>query len=246
MRKFGWYFWLAIFLIILSIMLYLLHYAIFVDPHHIFIYMLGDLAFLPIEVLLVTIIIHSLLSQREKRIIMEKLNMVIETFFTEIGADALRFFIRFDSKIDSIRLYLMISPEWTAYDFHKAREYLKSHDYEISFDSEELKELLDILVKKREFILRLLENPNLLQHESFSDLLRALSHLIEELLAREDLSEVTGKDYEHICGDIGRAYGILVNQWLDYMEYLKNNYPYLFSLASRLNPFDPNASAQIR
>jgi len=35
---------------------------------------------------------------------------------------------------------------------------------------------------------------------------------------------------------------LLVQEWLDYMEYLKVNYPYLFSLAMRTNPFDRKAS----
>jgi hypothetical protein len=29
------------------------------------------------------------------------------------------------------------------------------------------------------------------------------------------------------------------------MKHLKNSYPYLFSLAVRTNPFDPNAKAEI-
>jgi hypothetical protein len=31
-------------------------------------------------------------------------------------------------------------------------------------------------------------------------------------------------------------------EWLTYMQYLKQYYPYLFSLAMRKNPFDRNAS----
>jgi len=30
------------------------------------------------------------------------------------------------------------------------------------------------------------------------------------------------------------------------MEHLKNEYPYLFSLAVRTNPFDPNASIHVQ
>lgn len=35
---------------------------------------------------------------------------------------------------------------------------------------------------------------------------------------------------------------LLALQWLDYLEHLKIQYPYLFSLAARKNPFDPDAS----
>ena len=37
----------------------------------------------------------------------------------------------------------------------------------------------------------------------------------------------------------------LIAEWLAYMRHLKKNYPYLFSLALRTNPFDPQASAVI-
>lgn len=49
-------------------------------------------------------------------------------------------------------------------------------------------------------------------------------------------------DLQHLAGDIKRAYIRLAGEWLDYMKYLKDNYPYLFSLAMRMNPFDQNAS----
>jgi len=39
---------------------------------------------------------------------------------------------------------------------------------------------------------------------------------------------------------------LLVHEWLDYMKYLKKNYPYLFSLAVRTNPFDRNASVVLK
>ena len=57
-----------------------------------------------------------------------------------------------------------------------------------------------------------------------------------------DLSE---KDLEHIVGDIARAYTFLVREWLSYMHHLKDNYPYLFSLALRTNPFDETATPSI-
>jgi hypothetical protein len=48
-------------------------------------YLVSDIAFLPVEVLLVTMIIHRLLEDNEKKARLDKLNMVIETFFSEMG-----------------------------------------------------------------------------------------------------------------------------------------------------------------
>jgi hypothetical protein len=91
-----------------------------------------------------------------------------------------------------------------------------------------------------------LENPVLLEHESFTELLRAVFHLTEELAVREDLQKLPHTDYAHLAGDITRSYVLLVHEWLDYMKHLKDNYPYLFSLAMRTNPFDQNASVIVK
>ena len=92
------------------------------------------------------------------------------------------------------------------------------------------------------FMLSLLENPNLLEHESFTDLLLAIFHLSEELVARDTLDGLPQSDYEHLAGDIKRAYTLLIREWLAYMMHLKDNYPYLFSLVIRANPLDADAS----
>jgi len=95
-------------------------------------------------------------------------------------------------------------------------------------------------------LLRLLENPNLLEHETFTDLLQAVFHLTEELTHREDVKQASDKDLEHLAGDIKRVYSLLVYEWVAYMEHLKAEYPYLFSLAMRTNPFDQDASPEFK
>ena len=67
-------------LLALSAFFYFIHFLIFRDAHHIFIYMVGDIAFVPIEVLLVTLIIHRYLDQREKRALLRKMNMLSALF----------------------------------------------------------------------------------------------------------------------------------------------------------------------
>ena len=109
-----------------------------------------------------------------------------------------------------------------------------------------LSQLQKFIVDKRAFLLRLLENPNLLEHQSFTELLWAVFHLAEELSHRKDVTNLPDRDYEHLGGDIKRAYQLLIREWLAHMEHLKNDYPYLFSLAMRTNPFDPEASVQLK
>jgi hypothetical protein len=246
MKRFKWQIVLGAFLIILSLFLYLLHYAIFRDVHHIFIYMIGDIAFVPIEVLLVTVIIHRLLTEREKRARLEKLNMVIGAFFGEVGSRLLAHFSDFDPELDKIRKDLIVTSDWSEEDFSGVRERLRNHEYEVEIQKVDLEDLRVFLVGKRDLLLRLLENPSLLEHESFAQLLWAVCHLTEELGYREDLGQLPDTDYKHLAGDMKRAYTLLVYEWLDYMRHLKDHYPYLFSLAMRINPFDQNASPIVR
>ena len=55
----------AVGFIVVSAILYYVHYLIFHDTHHIFIFMLHDFAFLPLEVFLVVIVIERILTRRE-------------------------------------------------------------------------------------------------------------------------------------------------------------------------------------
>lgn len=240
----GWKTILGISLVLLSAVIYFLHFLVFRDTHHIFIYFMGDVAFVPIEVLLVTLIIHRLLHEREKRALMEKLNMLIGAFFSDAGMRLIRIFSGFDTTCSTIRGTIRAN-DFSKKDFPLLTNRLRDYSCRIHIDGSDLLELNQFLAEKRGFLLRLLENPNLLEHDTFTDLLWAVFHLAEELGYREDLSSIPPADARHIEGDMKRAYDLILHEWLDYMKYLKDNYPYLFSLAVRTNPFDPEARPQI-
>jgi hypothetical protein len=246
MKRLSWQILLGLSLVALSAFFYFIHYAVFRDVHHILIYLVGDVAFVPIEVLLVTLIIHRLLSAREKRSMLEKLNMVIGAFFSEIGTDLLKQLAGFDPDSDRIRETLIVSDSWSDQKFSSISKRIKGYNYGIETQKDDLENLKSFLVEKRSFLLGLLENPNLLEHDSFTDLLWAVFHLMEELSYRRDVKRLPDTDYEHLGGDIKRAYVALTSEWLEYMAHLKNNYPYLFSLAVRTNPFDLNASPEVK
>ncbi|GAB4275925.1 MAG: hypothetical protein Kow0056_05990 [Coriobacteriia bacterium] len=229
----------------LSALLYALHYLIFKDAHHIFIYMVGDIAFVPIEVLLVTLILHQLLERREKAVLLSKLNMVIGAFFSEVGTEALVLISGFDPSADELSAVLRPSAEWTDADFARASSRVEGLVADVDAAEGDLEALATFLAERREFLLRLLENPNLLEHESFTDLLWATLHLTEELESREDLSDLPASDLAHLSGDIRRAYALILEHWLGYMRHLRDAYPYLYSLALRKNPFDPEASVEV-
>lgn len=233
-------------LMMLSVVLYFLQIRIFRSPRDTFFYLFQDLAFIPIQVLLVTVIVDQVLRIREKIAMLNKLNMVIGTFFSEVGTRLLKSFLCFDHHGDSIRSKLLVTKDWTDEQYGKVRKELRHYDYRMDVRRSDLNALKSVLAGKRDFLLRLLENPNLLEHETFTELLWAVFHLMEELEARDDVRELSLPDSEHLAGDIKRAYVILIVEWLAYMKHLQADYPYLFSLAVRTNPFDVHAAAPVK
>jgi len=100
-KLWNWRLLLGISLLVLSVFFYFLHYLIFRDLHHIFLYLVGDVAFVFIEVLLVTLVIHGVLEEREKKARLEKVNMVIGAFFSEVGTRLLEILSMKDPGIES-------------------------------------------------------------------------------------------------------------------------------------------------
>lgn len=243
LRRFSFVFYLAIAFLFLSAITYFIHYVVFRDVHHIFIYMVGDLAFLPLEVLFVVLIIERVLARREKQNKLYKLNMVIGAFFSEVGYYLLRYLLEnFDNQPD-ISQHLNVKGNWTRKDFRKAAEFAYHLNVELDCHKMDLGELKGFLAQKRIFLLTLLENPNLLEHDRFTDLLWAVTHLDEELEARPSVSNLPDRDLQHIADDIQRLYDHLASEWLDYVEHLKANYPFLYSLVQRTHPFQEHPSA---
>lgn len=191
-------------------------------------------------------ITEMLLERREKRIRMQKLNMVIGLFFSELGTRLLSHFSRVDPQLEGMRENLVVGADWSEKDFLKVRDLVEEYRYRVDPQRVRFEDLRHLLEEKSNVLLRLWENPNLLEHEAFTEAIRAVFHLKEELHSREDLSALPESDRAHLAGDINRAYALLVHQWIDYMKYLKDSYPYLFSLAMRTNPFDRNASAIVK
>jgi hypothetical protein len=245
MKFLNWKIQLALALIGASAGLYLLNYLIFRDANYMTRLFLAQLGFLPISVLLVTIILNQLMAQRAKAAKLAKLNMVIGAFFSEVGHDLLKTLSTYDLHLPTFQQQVAHISHWTELDFARFSQGLVVDDFRIQFEEGDLEGLRNFLVKKRDFLLRLLENPNLLEHDSFSSLLLAVFHLTEELTHRTDLHHLPRPDREHLASDVQRSYVSLLREWLAYMAHLQVHYPYLFSLALRTNPFDPFATPEI-
>lgn len=236
---------IALILLLVSVALYGADYLVVGKAGDIAAGFLGNLAFLPIYVLFVTLMIERILKERERIAIRQKLNMVIGVFFSEVGTAFLRDFTGFMLNHEALSARLRVDGSWSAGDFREAASFLDRFDMKVDTAGGDLAVLRGFLLEKRAFLLGLLENPNLLEHDEFSDLLWALFHLTEELGARGRFDALPASDLEHLSGDLRRVYGLLTREWLRYMRHLREDYPYLFSLAVRTNPMNPEAQVVV-
>lgn len=239
--------WLIAALLIVSAAFYALDWAINPSLRDTMgFYTLLDLAFIPVNVLIVGLFINRLIASRERQEMLHKMNMVIGAFFTQTGSELIGLLAAFDSHTEEDREHLAFNTSWTAADFARHREAVRGDRHDMHLSSSDVVALRDFLEEHRAFLLGLLQNPNLLEHASFSDLLWAVSHLSEELAARSSFDDLCTADRRHLEIDMARAYGRLLGEWLQYARHLQAHYPYLFSFAVRTNPFDPHADVEVQ
>lgn len=187
------------------------------------------------------------LIQRQQRVMhRHRLNMLIGVFFTEAGNELLRTFSRLDPNIIDVRKDFLVTAQWSEVEFQRLKTRLKGYEHTIDPARLDLEGMHRYLTARGEMFVRQLENADIIENETYAELLWAVVHLRDELAARPSFTNLPVTDTAHIANDVKRAYSLLTLQWIDYMQYLKNRYPFLFSLALRTNPFVENPSAVIK
>ena len=176
-----------------SLVLYFVHFAAYRDVPYIGLSLLNNLAFLPISVLVVTLIIDRLLSKRERAMRRHKLRMLISVFFSSFGNKLLEILFRCDVNVHRL-CQNSVAESWAETHPRKMNVVPTAHSPEVSVQQDDLEELRNLLTSKMDILLRLLENPSLHEHETFAELLRTVFHLREELSWKENFWEMSESD----------------------------------------------------
>ncbi|MGD8353652.1 MAG: hypothetical protein PVJ01_05755 [Pseudomonadota bacterium] len=245
MQRLKWSILLALGLLSTSALIYTLHYLVFGDLGFLTRGWLASLAFVPIQGLVVTLIIAELMVIMSRGARMQKMNMVIGVFFSELGTELLRYLYVNDPQATSLRETFETAGDLSAKEVAALRVKVGNYPFRVNLDRQALGDMRKMLTARRDFMVRLLENPSLLENENFTSLLWAIFHLTEELDARADLNEVPESDFEHLKGDISRSYGHLFREWLSYMRHLHDHYPFLYSFAMRTSPIEPEVQVEV-
>ena len=178
-----------------------------------------------------------LIERRSEKTRVERLNMLVELFFSEIGNQLLRHFCASDPELDQLRAKLGLAKGNHEAELTLIQQELQNHVYKIDPTLIDFEALKALLMDNNSLLLRLLENPNLIENEAFTDVLRTTFHFRQELAARRSLTALPVTDVEHLANDAKRSYTVTAKEWVNHAIYLKKQYPYLFSLTLRTNPF---------
>ena len=241
----NWYIMAALALIIISAAIYYAQLFFFHRPGETYFYMMQDLAFVPVQVLIVTIFLDRLLKRHEKKILTKKIFVGIGIFFSETGNNLLKLLFDITVNRDMLSSIFSIKPVWDETDFGTAGKKAAQLSIELKHETDVLVEMKNFLNANRRFILGMMENSNLAEHDLFTDLLLAISHLSDELRMRNSFASLPASDFNHLSKDISRVYNSILVLWLSYLFHIKSEYPFLYSLAIRSNPFDSSASVII-
>jgi hypothetical protein len=208
-----------------------------------------QIAAIPITTILVTLFLNRVIASREQIARRSKLNMIIGSFFSEVGRPLLSLISSFDSNREQLRDELNLGDNWSEEDFARAQaqaEILASaSQMKVQSNKTKLKEIHHFLADRRLFLQGMVQNPALLERDSFADMLLAVFHLAEEMDNRTNLDELTDIDYTHLGSDMKRAYSRLLTEWISHSAYLKWGYSYLYSLVVRSNPLKNLPSAEV-
>jgi hypothetical protein len=241
-----WKLILATALALASGALYAAFYAVHPDREVVVDWFLGSLAFVPFQLLLVTLIVDGMLGRRERLARLKKLNIVIGVFFSEVGMELLGGCLALERNADALRADLAHAAGWSPAKLGEAAARYRAFSPSAEPRVEALERVRALLGARRATLTSLMVNPSVLEHEHFTDLLWAVFHLAEELGERGELAPLPAADLTHLAGDVQRVFPILIAEWLSYLRHLQEDYPYLYSLAGRTNPFDPAARVEVR
>ncbi|XTR38447.1 hypothetical protein ACQQ2T_03455 [Paraclostridium tenue] len=228
MKKIRYYFVISFILIALSSIMFFIHYLIFGQALNTAYYSLMNLCFIPINSLVVTIMLEKLIDYRAKKDRIEKINMLVGIFFTEVGGKLMHFII--DADKDAKNYITNFE------DLNKIKKCLYEYNYKVDMKYIDLCAIKNILVKHNNLFVTLISNESILQHQIFTDLLMSVIHLRDEIIFIEKDKD-SGFNINHLENDVIRVYKNISIQWISYLEYLSKSYPFLYNNAIRVNPF---------
>lgn len=228
---------LILLLLCASALLYAIHYLIFRDLHHLAIFGLHELAFVPLEVILVTLGLDQLVEKTHREEARSKVSIIETLYFNESGGTMLRYLTSFDPDAARLRELLQVTEDWRSSDFRQAIRQLKSYPFLLDLDRIDFFGLHYHLSQRHEYYRSMLENPALTQSEAFTEMIMKIYLLWEELDGRTNLYQLPEKDRNYLAELLHEIYRELTEYWLDNVYNHSIHNRFRLHRAVESNPF---------
>ena len=198
-----------------SAILYVLHYLIFRDLHHIGIFFLHELAGMPLEVILVSLFFDKLIEKTHEEENQSKLSIIETLFFNESGGNMLRYLSSFDPNFSQLASILSVRMDWKSIDYQAARLHLKDYPFHLVVEKVDFFGLHYHLDERHAYYRNILENPALTQSSEFTELVMKIYLMWEELDCRTDLYNLDLHEKHYLGELLTEIYEELAVYWLD-------------------------------
>ncbi|GAB4307762.1 MAG: hypothetical protein Kow0069_05550 [Promethearchaeota archaeon] len=232
-----WHVKVAAALLAVSTALYVVDFLAFHDAEFIEHSFFNSLAYTPIQVMFVTLFLNLLLKREERKNRLNALYKVIGIFFSEVGTQLLAEFHALLPFVEREFDLIHVSADWSDSDFDSLYAKIKERPVKPDLNPGDFHKIRSLLAENKPYFVRMLEHPNLIEHEEFTDMLYSLFHLCSELALRHHFDALPNSDRAHLQKEVAEAYKQMIQEWIFYLKHLKREYPNLYSLAVRTNPF---------
>ena len=206
---------IVLLLLCTSVVLYVLHYLVFRDLHHIGIFFLHELAGMPLEVILVSLFFDKLIEKTHEEENQSKLSIIETLFFNESGGNMLRYLSSFDPNFSQLASILSVRMDWKSIDYQAARLQLKDYSFHLDVEKVDFFGLHYHLDERHSYYRNILENPALTQSSEFTELVMKIYLMWEELDCRTDLYNLDLHEKHYLGELLTEIYEELVVYWLD-------------------------------
>jgi len=177
------------------------------------------------------------INREERKKLDRKIHILLGLLFSEIGNKLLGIIQRHDSDINKTKEIFDFGKHYNPKAYRRMLKEINSRKICYKTEDCNFKEMYELISSNKEFLMRMLENPMLLEGEILTELIRNIFHLYEEFTYRLQINDLCKVDIEHLNHDVVKVYKGLLGSWVLYMEYLHTNYPVLHKFNRTEGPF---------
>ncbi len=219
-------------LTVVSVIIYVLQIMIFHDSQTTAFYIFQDLAFLPLSIAIATVVVGEIYSRKEKADRLERTKMITSTFFTNVGARLMMQMLSAAQNQQLVR-QIMFADATSETDYQELCNRIHGEQIKLDMSADLYDGVRTVLEEQSTALLILGNNPVLLEHESFTDMLWGLYHLRDEFRLRGSYENLSQTDRDHLEEDFERVFKLMLINRESNVHFLAETFPNYYNAARK-------------